>query len=587
MSTITIGSKELSLVKQNNQRRYVKLQVINKDRRSVGIINGRLISCNVSIDGTSDIQRTANITIETELDYMNTLSANISVDAQRDLPANYYIKVWGGIEDNNTMEVSWYSQGVFIIAESGYNFDPTTRTLSLSLIDLMNDLNGTRGGQLHAYTSIVKNEQRIDKVIEEVLQLCNVTDYSIEPITVLRDTENPFDENETEEDYMVPYDMDFSVGLTAYDILSKMVGLYPYYEMGFDENGMFFVRKELLEQNDSLAVIDAVSLEDLVLTEDTSIDWNYIKNYIEVWGKDGLYYGEAKDEVAGSPFNVNMSPVRRLVVTGSEYGIDTNAICDRYIDAEKAKDLELEQAELEAKVARLSAIQNPTIEEQRQLAGAKEDLSYNKAKQKMNVGVKGDDLAKQWAERILYDRTRLQDNVTIKTVLMPFFNDTGFKMSYRTQVDKKVRNYVVKSISHDFASGTSTFNMVRFYDDCCISYWTQLGQPVITNAQCNNGILTVSINSVQYAQTYMLYANGVQIGSYTGTTLVYDFTHSDEGEYTINVVAQAPYYRPSPRSADVMIIVNANDMLLTDTNDILVTDDDDIIILDEEESNNG
>ena len=67
---MNISSEELSLVKQNNQRRYVKLQVLNRDWQSVGVIQGRLISCNVSIDGSSDVQRTANISMETESDFL-------------------------------------------------------------------------------------------------------------------------------------------------------------------------------------------------------------------------------------------------------------------------------------------------------------------------------------------------------------------------------------------------------------------------------------------------------------------------------------------------------------------------------------
>ena len=379
MSSLNVGSQEIALVKQNNQRRYVKLQVLNRDWRSVAVIQGKLVSCNVSIDGSENVKRTASVSIETEHDYVNT--PNGIIDLQRDLPIDSYIKLWAGIEDANTLRVRWYSQGVFIITQSSYNFDPATRTLSMTLADLMTDLNGERGGELHAYTSIVKNKQRCDDVIKNVLELIGINTYSIEPITVLRPVNEPFDENATEDDYYIPYDMNFSVGVTAYEIINKIVGLYPYYEMGFDENGMFYVRKEMLEQDDSYVVINAEDIASLVLSEDVSIDWNYVRNHIEVWGKDGKYYGEADDDNPESPFQVNAIPVRRMVVKDNEYGVDTNAICDQYRDTELAKTLLEEQAKIEEEISTLEALENPTQTEQTKLLSAKQNLANNLSKQ--------------------------------------------------------------------------------------------------------------------------------------------------------------------------------------------------------------
>lgn len=582
---ITMGSEDISLVKQNNQRRYVKLQVINRDWVSVGAIEGRLISCNVNIDGESAINRTASLTIETEQTYLERPSGNMSIDLQRDMPANYYIKLWAGVQDNNTLRVRWYSQGIFIIAQSSYNFDPKTRTLSVSLIDLMSDLNGDRGGQLNSYTSIVKNEQRIDYVIKNVIKLVGIDSYSIEPITVLRESDTPVDNKAKDTDYLIPYDLNFSAGVTAYEILEKLVGLYPYYEMGFDVNGMFFVRKELLEQDASYPLIDAQTLADLVISEDTSIDWNYIKNHIEVWGKDGKYYGEADDNTPGSPFQVGSTPLRRLVVTDNQYGVDTNNICDRYIDPVLQEDLIQKQAKYENLVATLSKIKEPTREEMIELEDARLNLGTCIERQKMNIDIKGDDLAKQWAERILYDRTRLQDNVTIKTVLMPFLNDVGFKLSYRTQVDKKVRTYVVKSISHDLTGGTTTINMIRFYNDQCSQFWDKIDKPTIVSATAIGFDIIVLVNNVEFAESYSLYiAKGTspqyiqsftKVGTFTGTTLTYRLLNDEAGEYSVKVVAEAPYYRPSDASDTAVVTVAPlpNDILITNTGDRLVTND--------------
>ena len=575
MSGVTIGSEEISLVKQNNQRRYVKLQVIDRSFHSIGVIQGRLISCNISIDGTTTIQRTASISMETESDYLQTPYTDVSIDLQRDMPANYYIKVWAGIEDNNTLRVYWYSQGVFVISQSSYSFDPKTRTLNISLTDLMTDLNGERGGQLHAFTSIVKNEQRIDDVMINVMKMLEIDNYSIEPITVLRPTGTPLDGQSKESDYYVPYNIDFPVGVTAYEILEKLVRLYPYYEMGFNANGMFYVRKESLEQDDSYALIDFTTIADLVISEDTTIDWNYIKNHIEVWGKDGKFYGEAEDNTPGSPFQVGATALRRLVVKDNEYGIDTNTICDRYKDAEEATELLKKQAELESKIADLAKIDNPTTKEQQELSRLRGELSENKNRQAQNIDVFGNDLATQWAQRILYDRTRLQDSVTIKTVLMPFINDINFKLSYKSQIDKVARNYVVKSVSHDLTGGTTTINMIRFYNDQCSSYWTQLTKPVIVSAQGVGMDIVIQLQNVEFAETYTLYLNNSKVGTYTGTNIIYNVPEGLEGTYRVQVVAEAPYYRASEPSDAVTVTVapSVENVLITDTSDYLVTND--------------
>lgn len=573
MSSLNVASEEIALVKQNNQRRYVKLQVINRVWRTVAVIQGKLISCNVSIDGDSNVQRTASISIETESDYVKTPYGVI--DLQRDLPIDYYIKIWAGIEDANTLRVRWYSQGVFIIAQSSYNFDPATRTLSMSLVDLMTDLNGERGGELHAYTSIVKNEQRIDDVIKSVLDLVGISTYSVEPITVLRPVNEPFDPQATENDYMVPYDIDFSVGVTAYEIIEKLVGLYPYWEMGFDANGMFYVRKEMLEQDDSYVVINAEDIASLVLSEDVSIDWNYVRNHIEVWGKDGKYYGEADDDNPESPFQVNAIPIRRLVVKDNEYGIDTNSICDRYRDEELAETLLAQQAKIEEQIAALEAIENPTQTEKTELETAKTNLNDNLNKQKQNVDISGNEIAEQFAQRILYDRTRLQDNITIQTVCMPFLNDVGFKISYRTKVDDIIRPYMVKSINHDYAAGTTTLNMIRFYNDQCVSYWQQLDTPVIISAQGVGLDAVITIGNVEYAETYALFIDGIQVGKYTSTTMIYGFQTA--GTHTVRVAAMAPYFQTSELSDSAIVTVSpvpaTTNVIITDAGDYITTND--------------
>lgn len=574
-------SHDISLVKQKHQRRYFKVQLVDRNWNSLCVIKGRLISATCQIEASEGIRRSANISIETEQRTIYLPTQNIVVDLQKDISANYYIRLWAGIEDNNTLQVTWYNQGLFVINQSQYNFDPETRTLSMGLTDLMCDLTGDRAGILHAYTTLVKNQQRIDDVMKNVLELSDFNAYAITPIVPLQSMSDNDVYAPNEEDYLIPYDKNFDVGVSAYEILSWLVSLYPYYEIGFDVEGTFFCRKKILDQDDSWVIIDGYTLAELVISEDTTMDWFEVKNFIEVWGKDGLYYGEAKDENPESPFQVSSTQPFRCVITGSEDGIDVNNICDRYIDTELAATLLSEQATLEQRIADLEMLDNPTQAEQAELAQAKTDLANNKLQQSNNVSIKGDDLAEEWAQQKLYEKSRLFDKVNITTINMPFLNDVGFKMSYRSKIDETINPYKVETVSHDYMAGTSTFGMVRFYNDMCSNMWDTLDEPIITNYVINGLTLTVSVSPVIGAERYVLNIDRKAVVVSTSTTLTYTLDESQEGTHKFYVTAEADYYM-GHKSEDVVADFYRT-RILTDNGDVLITDNGDNIIADEED----
>lgn len=572
MSELKITSNDISLVKQKRQRRYLKVQLVDRNWNSLCVIKGQLISANCSIDGSEGIRRSANVTIRTDTPVIKLPTQNINIDLQRDLAFNYYIRLWAGIEDNNTLQVTWYNQGLFVINQSQYNYDASTRTLSLGLTDIMCDLTGDRAGILHAYTSLVKNEQRIDDVMKNVLELSDFNAYNITPIVPLQSVGDGDVYAPTEDDYKIPYDKNFDVGVSAYEILEWLVSLYPYYEMGFDVDGTFFCRKKLLDQDDSYPVIDAVTLSELVISEDTTLDWFEVKNYIEVWGKDGLYYGEAVDTNPESPFQVASTNPYRMVISGNSDGIDTNNICDRYEDTELTSTLLKEQAELENTIATLEALDDLTPEQQARLDTAKNDLAVNKRKQDENVTIKGDDLAQQWADQKLYEKSRMYDRISITTIGMPFLNDVGFKMSYRSKVDNTIRPYKVEGVNHDYIAGTSTFEMVRFYDDQCSNLWDKLDAPVINSYDVSEMVLTVSVSAVNYAERYELYVDGRKVATSTGTTLTYTFEDWQEGVHTLYVRAQADYYRPNSSETETIYAFSTPRVVSSEGNHITTND---------------
>ena len=577
---VNVTSKDIALVKQHNQVRHSMLRIVNREKRNVYTVIGRYISGGVDIDETSSTRRTANVTMQV---YENDI-VNLAY-----LFMNYYVRLYEGIEDNDTLEVSWYLQGTFIINQNSVKFDKATKTLSFSLSDLMTDLTGDRAGVLHAYQSITKNSQRIDDVMKNVLEICGVTDYDITPICAYRKAFNFWDEKQSEEDFLVPYDLEFPAGVTAYDILDKLVNLYPNWEMFFDLNGRFICQRKVVEEDNSYVTMDAERLSGLIISESINIDWSKVKNIVEIWGKEGKFYGEAKDENPESPFNVAANKPLRLVETKDQ-------IYDRYsypdektaekinanIDKTKKEIGVVSIAIVKDEVAlallkknggtpeEIKKLQDTITKNKGKLTSLKSQLQQYESQSNGTLEVSGDDMAKEWAEQLLYENCRMKDSITLECIGLPFLNNTGFKLSYRSKIDNKIRTYIVKSISHSTSnnSATTTINAIRFYAEQSSALQNQLDAPTIINADINGMVVTVTVGEVKYAEQYNLYIDRKLSATSTGTTLSFELPAKYAGEHYINVEAYANEFAPNETETIILSFARGID---TADGDTLVT----------------
>ncbi len=76
--------------------------------------------------------------------------------------------------------------------------------------------------------------------------------------------------------------------------------------------------------------------------------------------------------------------------------------------------------------------------------------------------ITSDDLARERARWENWKNCRLTDNITITTALLPFL-DVNKKVSYRPSNSDKERQYIIRSINHDFTNYKTTITMYRFY----------------------------------------------------------------------------------------------------------------------------
>lgn len=603
---IDITEKDIYLVKQQIQRRYVKFVIMNRMWKPTGQINGRVISGNISIDATNNIRRTASLEMYVNYESMDT-AANFSMQN--------YLQLWCGIQDNSTAQVYWYNHGMYVVSNNSYKFDAKSRTLTLSLTDLMTDLNGDRGGVLHEYNTIVKNEQRIDTVMANVLKLCGYTAYDIVPVGAKsKETEkfmsdrkawlseaieelkakgaddaaiqrlvDQFNKTTLElegenTDYMVPYDLTFGVGVTGYEILDKLVTLYPYYRMRFNVDGVFICDETVLEHDESLPLLTADNLDSLVISEDKSIDWTKVKNHIEVWGKDGLYYGEASDDTPSSPFNVNSVITMRAVYSGDVY----DNIYDRYKHPDQVVNWQKDQAKYEAEIAELRS-KKPISDDEKaeirtKIAEAKVKLLDAKRHIENDIYIRGNDMAKDYADKLLYENCRINDSLTLQTVFLPFLNEVDFKIQHRTNLDLSVNTYVLKSVSHDLKNGTSTLNAVRFYDETKQSELVQLDPPVVSAYAVDGMTVTISVLPVEHATSYILYADFNVVEISNGTTFAYTMSDSHEGIHNFYVTASATAFRESDYSEIIKVTLEAGVGIIDESGNRLITQDNERIL---------
>lgn len=95
-----------------------------------------------------------------------------------------------------------------------------------------------------------------------------------------------------------------------------------------------------------------------------------------------------------------------------------------------------------------------TVEKLGEIPDIKTGNEYN--------NITSDDLAADRAKWENWKNCRLTDNITITTVLLPFL-DVNKKVSYKRSDSDTEHQYIISSISHNFAEYTSTITMYRFY----------------------------------------------------------------------------------------------------------------------------
>lgn len=455
---------------QNIQSRYIRLELLNYQFQTVDTIEGVCQNGNINISANSDIRRTGNI----ELVINNS---TFEVSAGGKIWLDKYIKVWIGLMSLITGEIEYTNCGVYIIDAPSYNFNPSTNTLSLSLLDLMAKLTGIRNGYLPGTPVVLSAGENIRQTIIDTLALGGFTKYVVE---------------EAPSPGTIPNDLEFDQGSTIYTLLSGLRDIYPNYEMFFDVNGVFYYRPIPSGSGDPVYIDDTL-WSSIVTEENLDVDFQNVKNVIEVYGRthDPAHFSTST-KVSSTTIQLTIEDITEytedmiygFTLTDNPgyvgYKLQINNLTEYPIlmsDGTTASDIPAESGEVYYCVQFKGTYWN-YLGHLQSYGYAEDDNSQSPFYINGTVGqirlplyggeyenCYSDDLARQRAEYELWLHTNMNNSVQISCVPVPWI-DVNILVKYTLQRNNQTNQYIIKSIDFGLAASDSmTINMIQFYPE--------------------------------------------------------------------------------------------------------------------------
>lgn len=476
---LNITQNDYNIIKQKNTERYIKLNLLDFNYNIVDELSGNMLSCSVRCDADSDLRRSCNVSfVVTDNGYEVGAGNRIFLDR--------YIQLYIGLKNIYTKEIQWYNQGIYLIDAPSYEYNATTHTLSFAGLDLMSKLTGARNGQLPGIPTVIKQGENVRQAIIATLALGGFTKYIVEECKV-NNAIQP-----------VPYDIQIDQGGYVFDILSKLRDIMPKYQMYFDVDGVFHY--ELIPSGEDEPVLITDDIWNSVVTGETiSTDFTTVKNYIEVYGRTHeVQYYDANPTITLGPnvYDVTLNlpgyqnsdytlfgftntygdmanGFLRFTINGTAIGISqplkgTFSVKGQYMVIQKVPSkgsnaLGTINIEFLGGLQAKSVWQDTNPESPFYVNGPvgiiREVLCGGEYE-----NITSDDLAQQRAEIEGYWKCRLNDNITLNVVPIPWI-DVNIVVSHAPKQGDVTNRYIIKSYSVDYGSVSSTMSvtMITFY----------------------------------------------------------------------------------------------------------------------------
>lgn len=470
MAGINITSNQFRSVMQNMQNRYVRIELLNYQMQTVDLLEGVCTSGSISIDANADIRRTCDLTL-----VINNSSFNVESGGR--IWLDRYCRIWVGIASLITGEVEYTNCGVYIIDAPSYKYDPSTNTLSLTLLDLMAKLTGLRNGYLPGVPVVLKADENIREAIIDTLELGGFNKYVVE---------------EAPSPGTIPNDLEFGQGATVYELLSGLRDIYPNYEMYFDVDNVFYYKPIPTGEEDPVYIDDTLWKE-IVMSETIDVDFQNVKNVIEVYGRthDPAHFS-TETSVSGNTISLTIADVEEYTedviygftltdnpgYTGASLKInDLTSYPIRLSDGTTAAEIVAEEGEVYFCVQFKGTYWN-WLGHLQSYGYAEDDnpdspFYINSTVGKIRLPLFGgeyenifsDNLATQRADYELWLHTNMNNTVQLQCVPVPWM-DVNIKVSYTPQRETTPSEYIIKSVNFGLApDDVMSINMIKFYPE--------------------------------------------------------------------------------------------------------------------------
>lgn len=500
---MTPTDKDIALLKSHNKRVRMTVRLLDSTTyQEIDNITGRIISASYDKDYNSDIRVTCSLTIGVPR------KDNIEIDFEKTWNKSM-VELLCGIYDKENDEYIDYNLGRMLMQSGNTTYNSTTQEIKLDLIDLMGSLTEERGSQIGTDTHIPATEEGVNirtlliNIINEfaVFKRYNICEFE--------DT--------------LPYDLDFDNGVYPIDLLSKVLSLFPYYEMFYDEYGVFTVQKIPTKISDPVDIGPEI-LDDLIISEGRNSNFSEIRNTTEVWGRElTCDYYAASCELSGSTYNVTIDSSYTTLVDGETYAVipSANSVTNQKMNiqnlgayniytmsgageytqigaddmlAGQAYQIRYSQSKfILAGELQIRCIVQEIIEEPSQTAKnyymtqnncrnvqwvINPDSTYactlapttgritGEIKQVLSDGEYADiystDLAYERARYENWKKCRLLDTITFESILIPWIT-VNQKIKYTSPLSGDQETWIVQSVSFNFEDWTMDVTASRFY----------------------------------------------------------------------------------------------------------------------------
>ena len=471
-----ITSQQYSSAKQSIRNLSISVNLLDSNYMVVDNFKGYITDGNVAIHANSDIRRTCEVTLVVS-------DSSFDIQAGGKIWLDKAIQIYCGINDIRTQEIAWNNMGIFLINQPTFTYDATTKIMRFQGVDLMARMTGLRNGTIlgigeESFT-LVPEGSNVREVIIDILDKCGFNNYYVEECM---NSDGTIQE--------VPYDMKFDQGSTWYNILEEIRDILPYYQIYFDVNGVF--RYEKIPYTDAEPImIDQDIWKNNVISETVNIDFENVKNVVEIWGRvhETDYFSDEETTTIVNniirPTWTGLAELEEYIITAFSLPSDVSSNNSLYIDSLGRmlliKDFNGNLIKFLPAHEYLTFTYSPDgywI----YLGGAQAHAVWKDENPESPFYVNGsigevpiilygedyenivsDDLALERAKYEIYKRCRLNDTINLTTVPI-YWADVNWKVAYSPLGKEEEYQYMIQSINLSLLpTGTQTFELSRFY----------------------------------------------------------------------------------------------------------------------------